>query len=93
MEAKTEKMVEKVSSNGRVIIPKKWRESLAIEDNDFVELQLNKEKEIIIRKKVHPLEIDDDLFDIFTPFTDEEIEEAKQSLFPTKKWSNDDENE
>ncbi len=81
------KIDEKISSNGRVIIPKKWRDALGIGDNSAVELRLTDEKEIIIRKKIHPLEIDDELFSEFTPFTDEEAEQAKQSLFPTKKWS------
>ncbi len=81
------KIDEKISSNGRVIIPKKWREALGMNDNSSVELRLTDEKEIIIRKKIHPLELEDDLFSDFTPFTDEEAELAKQSLFPTKKWS------
>ncbi len=81
-----EKIDEKISSNGQVIIPKKWRETLGIYDNSSVELHLTDEKEIIIRKKVHPLEVEDDLFSDFPPFTDEEPEQSKQSLFPTKKW-------
>ena len=78
----TEKIIQKVSSNGRVVIPKDWREKLAINDSSEVEMQLNEDKKIIITKKIHPLEIEDDLFNGVDPFTDEEIEEIKKSLFP-----------
>ncbi|MHA1674479.1 MAG: AbrB/MazE/SpoVT family DNA-binding domain-containing protein [Promethearchaeota archaeon] len=78
----TEKILQKVSSNGRVVIPKEWREKLAIDDSSEVEMQLDEDKKIIITKKIHPLEIEDDLFDGVNPFTDEEIEEAKKTLFP-----------
>ena len=78
----TEKILQRVSSNGRVTIPKEWREKLAIDDASEVEMQLDEDKKIIITKKIHPLEIEDDLFDGANPFTDEEIEEVKKSLFP-----------
>ena len=78
----TEKIFQKVSSNGRVVIPKDWREKLAIDDSSEVEMQLDEDKKIIITKKIHPLEIDDALFEGVDPFTDEEFEEAKKSLFP-----------
>ncbi len=48
----------------------------------MVEMELNEDKVIIIRKKIHPLEIEDNLFEGVSPFTDKEMEEAKKSLFP-----------
>jgi len=78
----TEKIYQKVSSNGRIVIPKDWRDKLAIDDTSEVEMQLNEDKKIVIMKKIHPLEIEDDLFNGIDPFTDEEIEEVKKSLFP-----------
>ena len=86
----TEKIIEKITSNGRISIPKKWREILLLNDDSFVEMQLIEEKEIVIKRKTHPLEIDDTLFDGIPPFTEEELEEAKQSIFPAKKWSKKD---
>ncbi|MHA1279376.1 MAG: AbrB/MazE/SpoVT family DNA-binding domain-containing protein, partial [Candidatus Helarchaeota archaeon] len=58
----TEKVIEKVSSNGRVVIPKKRRKKLEIEDGSLVELELNEAKIVTIRKKLHPLELEDNLF-------------------------------
>ncbi|MFX1557793.1 MAG: AbrB/MazE/SpoVT family DNA-binding domain-containing protein [Promethearchaeota archaeon] len=81
----TEKLTQKVSSNGRIVIPKEWRDKLAIDDTNLVEMELNEDKVILIRKKIHPLEIEDNLFEGVTPFTDEELEEAKRSLFPINK--------
>ena len=78
----TEKIHQKVSSNGRVVIPKDWREKLAIDDSSEVEMELDDDKKIIITKKIHPLEMEDDLFEGVNPFTDKEIEEVKKSLFP-----------
>ena len=78
----TEKISQKVSSNGRVVIPKDWREKLAIDDSSEVEMELDDNKKIIITKKIHPLEIEDDLFEGIEPFTNKELEEAKKSLFP-----------
>ncbi|MHA1265258.1 MAG: AbrB/MazE/SpoVT family DNA-binding domain-containing protein [Candidatus Helarchaeota archaeon] len=81
----TEKVIEKVSSNGRVVIPKEWREKLEkleIEDGSLVELELNEAKIVTIRKKLHPLELEDNLFAGVDPFTEEELDEAKKSLFP-----------
>ena len=83
----TEKIIEKITSNGRIAIPKKWRDLLLLNDDSFVEMQLIEEKEIVIKRKIHPLEIEDNLFDGIPPFTKEELEDAKQSMFPTKKWS------
>ncbi len=80
----TEKLTQKVSSNGRIVIPKEWRDKLAINDTNLVEMELNEDKVILIRKKIHPLEIEDNLFEGVSPFTDEELEEAKRSLFPNK---------
>lgn len=81
----TEKLIQKVSSNGRIVIPKEWRDKLSIDDNSSVEMELNDDKIIIIRRKIHPLEIEDNLFKGVSPFTDEELEEAKRSVFPTSK--------
>lgn len=83
----TEKVTQKVSSNGRIVIPKAWREKLAIDDISEVEMELNDNKIIIIRKKIHPLEIEDNLFEGVSPFTDKELEGAKRSLFPEKRLS------
>jgi AbrB family looped-hinge helix DNA binding protein len=82
-----EKIVENVSSNGRVIIPKKWRKLLGIEDETPVELELSEGKEIIVKRKVHPLEIEDDLFAGIEPFTEAELMEAKRTIIPIDKWS------
>jgi len=80
----TEKLTQKVSSNGRIVIPKEWRDKLAIDDTNLVEMELNEDKVILIRKKIHPLEIEDNLFEGVSPFTDEELKEVKRSLFPIK---------
>jgi AbrB family looped-hinge helix DNA binding protein len=76
----TEKIVEKISSNGRIIIPKKWRDSLALTDNQSIELELCEDK-IILSKKEHPLVSAIGLFEDDLEFTDEELAEAKKSLF------------
>jgi len=81
----TEKLIQKVSSNGRIVIPKEWRDKLSIDDTSSVEMELSDDKIIIIRRKIHPLEIEDNLFNGVSPFTEEELEEAKRSLFPTSK--------
>lgn len=81
----TEKLIQKVSSNGRIVIPKEWRDKLSIDDTSSVEMELNDDKIIIIRRKIHPLEIEDNLFNGVSPFTEEELEEAKRSVFPTSK--------
>jgi len=78
----TEKITQKVSSNGRIVIPKEWRDKLAIDDKNLVEMELKDDKTILIKKKIHPLEIEDNLFDGVTPFSEEELDEAKKSLFP-----------
>ncbi len=78
----TQKITQKVSSNGRIVIPKEWRDLLAIEDKNEVEMELKDNKTILIKKKIHPLEIEDNLFEGVTPFTEEELEEVKKSLFP-----------
>ncbi len=81
----TEKLTQKVSSNGRIVIPKEWRDKLAIDDTNMVEMELNDDKVILIRKKIHPLEIEDNLFEGVSPFTKEELEEAKRSIFPIEE--------
>ena len=80
----TEKIIQKVSSNGRIVIPKEWRDKLAIEDKNEVEMELKEDKTILIKKKIHPLEIEDNLFEGVTPFTEDELKEAKKSLFPSE---------
>jgi AbrB family looped-hinge helix DNA binding protein len=77
----TEKITQKVSSNGRIVIPKEWRDKLAIDDKNMVEMELKDDKTILIKKKTHPLEIEDDLFKGVSPFTEEELDDAKKSLF------------
>ena len=81
----TEKITQKVSSNGRIVIPKEWRDKLAIEDKHEVELELKDDKTILIKKKAHPLEIEDNLFGDVPPFTEEELNQAKKSLFPSEE--------
>jgi AbrB family looped-hinge helix DNA binding protein len=81
----TEKITEKVSSNGRIIIPKEWREKLTIDDGSLVELELNENKSVTIKKKIHPLEIEDNLFGDVAPFSEEELEEVKKSIFPEER--------
>lgn len=81
----TEKLTQKVSSNGRIVIPKEWRDKLAIDDTSMVEMELNDDNVILVRKKIHPLEIEDNLFEGVSPFTEKELEEAKKSLFPNKE--------
>lgn len=78
----TEKITQKVSSNGRIVIPKDWRDKLAIDDKNLVEMELKDDKTILIKKKIHPLEIEDNLFEGVSPFSEEELDEAKKSLFP-----------
>jgi AbrB family looped-hinge helix DNA binding protein len=80
----TEKITQKVSSNGRIVIPKEWRDKLAIEDKNEVEMELKEDKTILIKKKIHPLEINDNLFEGVSPFTEDELKEAKKSLFPSE---------
>jgi len=80
----TEKIIQKVSSNGRIVIPKEWRDKLAIEDKNEVEMELKEDKTILIKKKIHPLEINDNLFEGVSPFTEDELNEAKKSLFPSE---------
>ena len=81
----TEKITQKVSSNGRIVIPKEWRDKLAIEDKNEVEMELKDDKTILIKKKIHPLEIEDNLFEDVPPFTEEELDQAKKSLFPSEE--------
>ncbi len=81
----TEKITQKVSSNGRIVIPKEWRDKLAIKDKNEVEMELKDNKTILIKKKIHPLEIEDNLFGDMSPFTEEELDQAKKSLFPSEE--------
>ena len=81
----TEKVIQKISSNGRIVIPKEWRDKLKLNDTSLVELELNDDKLIVIRRKIHPLEIEDNLFEGVSPFTGEELKEVKSSLFPKDK--------
>ena len=82
-----EKIVENVASNGRIIIPQKWRKLLGINDDTPIELELSDNNEIIVKKKEHPLEIEDALFGEIEPFTEAEMVEVKRSIFPTDKWT------
>jgi len=76
-----EKVEQKVSSNGRIVIPKKWREEMDLKDGSIIELEY--EGRIIkIKKKKHPLEDCIGLFD-GTEFTEEDHENAKKSLWRT----------
>ena len=79
-----EKIIQKISSNGRVVIPKIWRDMLAMVDDNFVELEL-RDNIIIIRKKTHPIAENIGFFDGLDDFTDEEFEQAKKSLFKTEE--------
>jgi len=81
----TEKITQKVSSNGRIVIPKEWRDKLALKDKNEVEMELKDNKTILIKKKIHPLEIEDNLFEDISPFTEEELDQAKKSLFPSEE--------
>ncbi|KKN53005.1 hypothetical protein LCGC14_0606680 [marine sediment metagenome] len=44
-------------------------------------MELRENKTILIKKKIHPLEIEDNLFEGVTPFTEDELDQAKKSLF------------
>ncbi len=74
-----EKIEQKVSSNGRIVIPKKWREKMKLTDGSIVELELN-ENEIKLRKKRNPFEDCIGTFDNYD-FTYEDHEKAKKSLW------------
>lgn len=76
----TDKIIQRISSNGRIVIPKLWRKKLALTDDNFVELELS-ENTILIKKKSHPIAENIGLFDGLDEFTDEEFELAKKSLF------------
>ncbi len=76
----TKKQTQKVSSNGKIVIPKDWREKLAIDDTNMVEMELYDNKVIPIKKKLHPLEIEDNLFEGVFPFKEKEMEEAKKII-------------
>jgi AbrB family looped-hinge helix DNA binding protein len=66
----TEKITQKVSSDGSIVIPKEWRGKLALKDQNEVEMELKEDKTILIKKKVNPLEIEDNLFEGLSPFTE-----------------------
>ena len=89
----TEKVIEKVLSDGKIILPKEWMDKLIIKEGSLVELELNEDELITIKKKIkkqfnkiHPLEIEDDLFAGINPFDEEDLEEAKRSIFPKSKF-------
>ncbi len=88
MKCMTEKIEEKIASNGRIVIPKKWRDALALQDNQIIELELQ-DNRIIITKKEHPLSEVIGLFDDVGEFTDEEHTAAKKSLFPFESADED----
>ncbi len=60
---------------------------IAIDDSSEVEMESD-DKKIISSKKIHPLELEDDLFEGIDPFIDKEIEEVKKSLFSNIKSDN-----
>lgn len=74
-----EKVEQKVSSNGRIVIPKKWRERMGLKDGSIIELEYDKNI-IKLKKKRHPLEDCIGLFD-GTEFTEEDHKNAKKSLW------------
>jgi AbrB family looped-hinge helix DNA binding protein len=76
----SEKIEEKIASNGVIVIPKKWRDYLGLNRNQRVELELKVNK-IIISKKEHPLKEAIGLFDDIPSFSEELFTEAKKSLF------------
>jgi len=78
-----ESVLVKISANGQISIPKKWREALGLNDNDMLELAKSDDK-IIIRKKKHPLEEIIGLFDD-SEFTEEDHKAAQRSLFEGNK--------
>ena len=79
MTMEEEKIEQKVSSNGRIVIPKKWREKMDLKDGAIIELEFD-ENIIKLKKKSHPLEECEGLFD-GTDFTEEDHEQAKKSLW------------
>lgn len=74
-----EKIEQKVSSNGRIVIPKKWRNELKLTDGTIIELEYDG-KTIKILKKEHPFEDCIGTFDDFE-FTEKDHEEAKKSIW------------
>ena len=74
-----EKVEQKVSSNGRIVIPKKWRNEMDLTDGSIIELEYDN-KIIKLKKKKHPLEDCIGLFD-GTEFTEEDHKNAKKSLW------------
>lgn len=48
-------------------------------------MELKDDKNKLIKKKTHPLEIEDNLFEGVTLFTKEELEEVKKLLFPIEE--------
>jgi len=78
-----ESVLVKMSTNGQIIIPKKWREALGLNDNDLLELA-KIDDEIVIKKKKHPLEEIIGIFDD-ADFTEEDHKAAQRSLFEGNK--------
>lgn len=78
-----ESVLVKMSTNGQIIIPKKWREALGLNDNDLLELAKIDDK-IVIKKKKHPLEEIIGIFDD-SDFTEEDHKAAQRSLFEGNK--------
>ena len=80
----TEKTIEKISPKGEIIIPEKWREKLSLDETSIIELELSDDNVIHVKKKEHPLEIEDNLFEGIPPFSEEELDKAKKTLFTNK---------
>lgn len=83
----TKKVIQKVASNERIILPKKWRDLLALDDSSEIELELDESLVITVRKHVRHLAIEYDLFAGVDLFTEDELEDAKRSLFPSSSKS------
>jgi len=79
MTMKKEKIEQKISSNGRIVIPKKWQEKMDLKGGSIIELEFH-ENIIKFKKKSHPLEECEGLFD-GTDFTQEDHEQAKKNLW------------
>ena len=79
MKMKEEKIELKISSKGSIVIPKNWREKMDLKDGSIIELEFE-ENIIKLRKKSHPIEECEGLFD-GTDFEQEDHEQANKSLW------------
>ncbi|MHA1729811.1 MAG: hypothetical protein ACTSWY_13935 [Promethearchaeota archaeon] len=58
---------------------------MALDDSSLVKLELTENNVINIKLMGHPLEIEDNLFNGVTSFTEEESEKVKDSIFLREK--------